>query len=89
MRDRHFPRICANCQAPMARQEDSCWACGTPWPVRERRPVGAVTMTSARFTPAELETSRMAATERWTNEGGSVRPDPAPAHLLVEEECAS
>jgi hypothetical protein len=33
MRHRHFPRICANCHAPMARQEDSCWACGTPWPV--------------------------------------------------------
>ena len=88
MRDRHFPRICANCHAPMARQEHSCWACGTTWPVRERRPVGAVTMTSARFAPAEREMSRMAS-DRWTNEGGSVRPEPAPARLLVEEERVS
>jgi hypothetical protein len=72
----------------MARQEDSCWACGTPWPVPERRPIGAVTMTSARFTPAELEMSRMAS-DRWTDEGGSVRADPAPAQLLVEEERVS
>jgi hypothetical protein len=31
MRERHFPRICRSCEAPMARQEDSCWDCGAPW----------------------------------------------------------
>jgi predicted amidophosphoribosyltransferase len=31
MRHRHFPRVCRVCHAPMARQEDSCWRCGTPW----------------------------------------------------------
>lgn len=31
MRERHFPRVCRTCQAPMARQEDTCWRCGTPW----------------------------------------------------------
>jgi len=31
MRDRHFPRLCGSCQAPMARQEDACWRCGTQW----------------------------------------------------------
>jgi hypothetical protein len=31
MRSRHFPRLCRSCQAPLARQEDSCWHCGTPW----------------------------------------------------------
>ena len=30
MRDRHFPRLCRSCNGPMARQEDSCWRCGTP-----------------------------------------------------------
>jgi hypothetical protein len=29
MRDRHIPRLCRSCQAPMARQEDACWHCGT------------------------------------------------------------
>jgi hypothetical protein len=30
MRERHFPRVCRSCQAPMARQEDTCWRCGAP-----------------------------------------------------------
>ena len=35
MRDRHFPRVCRSCQAPMARQEDTCWRCGTRWASEE------------------------------------------------------
>jgi hypothetical protein len=31
MRDRHVPRLCRSCQAPMARQEAACWRCGTRW----------------------------------------------------------
>jgi predicted amidophosphoribosyltransferase len=31
MRERHFPRVCTSCRAPMARQEDACWRCGTQW----------------------------------------------------------
>ena len=31
MRERHFPRVCHACNAPMARQEDTCWRCGTQW----------------------------------------------------------
>jgi predicted amidophosphoribosyltransferase len=31
MRDRHLPRVCRDCHAPLARQEDSCWRCGTQW----------------------------------------------------------
>jgi hypothetical protein len=31
MRDRHHPRVCGSCRAPMARTEDACWRCGTPW----------------------------------------------------------
>ena len=31
MRDRHIPRLCHSCQAPMARQEAACWRCGTRW----------------------------------------------------------
>ncbi|MGZ4275072.1 MAG: hypothetical protein ACXVFN_11790 [Solirubrobacteraceae bacterium] len=30
MRDRHKPRLCSNCTAPLGRQEDTCWKCGTP-----------------------------------------------------------
>ena len=31
MRDRHIPRLCRSCQAPMARHEAACWSCGTQW----------------------------------------------------------
>jgi predicted amidophosphoribosyltransferase len=31
MRDRHFPRLCRTCDAPMARQADTCWHCGAQW----------------------------------------------------------
>jgi predicted amidophosphoribosyltransferase len=31
MRERHFPRVCRSCQAPMARQEDACWRCAAKW----------------------------------------------------------
>ena len=31
MRERHLPRVCRSCQAPMARQEATCWRCGTRW----------------------------------------------------------
>jgi hypothetical protein len=31
MRERHFPRLCRSCNAPMARQEDTCWSCDAVW----------------------------------------------------------
>jgi predicted amidophosphoribosyltransferase len=31
MRERHVPRLCGSCRAPMARQEDACWRCGARW----------------------------------------------------------
>jgi predicted amidophosphoribosyltransferase len=39
MRDRHIPRLCRNCHSPMARQESSCWRCGTPWEAEVAPPV--------------------------------------------------
>jgi ribosomal protein L40E len=34
MRDRHLPRVCRSCNAPMAGQDDSCWKCGAAWDYR-------------------------------------------------------
>jgi hypothetical protein len=31
MRHRHHPRLCGACGAPMAREQDACWRCATPW----------------------------------------------------------
>jgi hypothetical protein len=30
-RNRHEPRLCHGCQAPMAGQTDRCWKCGETW----------------------------------------------------------
>ena len=34
MRERHLPRLCCSCNAPMARQEDTCWSCEATWDYR-------------------------------------------------------
>jgi hypothetical protein len=31
MRNRHRPRLCGNCRAPMAGDEENCWHCGVEW----------------------------------------------------------
>jgi hypothetical protein len=68
MRERHFPRVCRSCSAPMARQEDTCWRCGTQW-VSEDAPHPALKVIAggARGVPG----ARLDA-DRWANESGSV-----------------
>jgi predicted amidophosphoribosyltransferase len=64
MRDRHFPRVCGRCHAPMARQEDACWRCGTRW-ASEDRPRTALHAVAEG--PSEEPRVQ---TERWIDEGG-------------------
>ena len=42
MRDRHLPRLCRSCDAPMARQEDACWSCEAAWDYGRSAPGPAV-----------------------------------------------
>jgi predicted amidophosphoribosyltransferase len=35
MRNRHLPRLCRDCEAPMAGQGDACWRCGARWASEE------------------------------------------------------
>ena len=76
MRDRHLPRLCRACHAPMARQEDTCWQCGTQWATEDRprtplhvipggAPIDAVSRARA------MNEARLAM-DRWVNEGGPV-----------------
>jgi hypothetical protein len=72
MRDRHVPRLCTSCRAPMARQEDSCWRCGAGWapdsqPSRTPEPVSRV---DRHVTAARQDL------ERWFDEGGSLPSEP-------------
>ena len=66
MRDRHRPRLCGHCHAPMARQEPACWRCGTRW-ASEAGP-----RTAMKVIPGG---ARLDA-EGWIDEGGTVLPEP-------------
>jgi RNA polymerase subunit RPABC4/transcription elongation factor Spt4 len=70
MRDRHIPRVCRSCHAPMARQEDTCWRCGTQW-ASEDRPRTTLTVIAGGASDASV------AADRWANEGGSVAAEAA------------
>jgi hypothetical protein len=51
----------------MARQEDICWRCGTPWAAEEQPPVALRAISRAAPEEALLQT------ERWVDEGGSFK----------------
>jgi hypothetical protein len=80
MRERHFPRICRSCSAPMARQEGTCWRCGTQWASEEGprttlRVIVGGAQAEDRLEPAIAIAARAASdarldAERWANEGG-------------------
>jgi hypothetical protein len=74
MRDRHLPRLCRTCQAPMARQEDRCWRCAGRWASgdkpRLRVIVGGASTDGARDPGiAALDV------DRWLNDGGALDPE--------------
>ena len=66
MRDRHFPRLCRHCDAPMGRQEDACWRCGTPWAPADRSPAALHAVFEG--TPEEA----VVQSGRWADEGVDV-----------------
>ncbi|MGZ6565644.1 MAG: hypothetical protein ACXVH1_40030 [Solirubrobacteraceae bacterium] len=87
MRERHFPRLCRSCDAPMARQEDTCWSCEAAWDYRSARrsgwraiPAGHAARPDGRDqlpAPAVIGKARAVAqarrdVDRWANEGGSL-----------------
>ena len=73
MRDRHVPRLCPSCGAPMARQEESCWRCGADWlpEIQPPRTPERVRGASEHATAARLDL------ERWLDEGGNVNNESA------------
>jgi hypothetical protein len=93
MRERHFPRVCRACRAPMARQADTCWRCGAPWSTADApRPTlqviagGIATHGAGAPDPsiavAVADSARAAEdarvdADRWINDGGSVAAEAA------------
>ena len=89
MRNRHIPRLCRECQAPMARHQDACWRCGAQW-ASEEAPRATLRLVAAAEPgqPEHVPEPRIAVeaaarttsqtrldAERWTNEGGSFAAD--------------
>jgi hypothetical protein len=87
MRDRHFPRVCPACVAPMGRQEDTCWSCGGTWDDRRatrspRRVIGdgaaehpdgaRQSLTHAAVIGEPLVAQAQLDVDRWADEGGRV-----------------
>jgi hypothetical protein len=66
MRNRHIPRLCRNCRAPMASDGDACWRCGVAWAAEDEP------RTILRVVPSGAPSEVGQDTERWINEGGSV-----------------
>jgi hypothetical protein len=61
-RNRHVPRVCHTCQAPMSSQEDTCWRCGARWQTEDTPettlrliPGGADQSTLAPAAPGDVE----------------------------------
>jgi hypothetical protein len=97
MRDRHVPRLCDLCQAPLARQEAACWGCGTQW-ADEEVPRTALRLIAGRagrgepeptFATTVAEAHAAAAlggidADRWIIDGGSLESEAAPeVHLTT------
>jgi predicted amidophosphoribosyltransferase len=51
MRERHLPRLCRHCQAPMAGQGEACWRCGTEWATE------AAPRTTLRLIPGDAQSA--------------------------------
>jgi predicted amidophosphoribosyltransferase len=73
MRDRHLPRLCRTCQAPMARQENGCWRCGARW-ATEDRPRSTLRVLIGEASTDHARAPAIAAfdADRWLNEGGAL-----------------
>jgi predicted amidophosphoribosyltransferase len=68
MRDRHFPRLCRTCRAPMARQEETCWRCGAPWASEDAPPTRLKVLAGGARAASDARQDA----DRWANEGGSL-----------------
>ena len=92
MRNRHIPRLCRSCGAPMAGHQDACWRCDVPWAPEEAprttlRLVPSTAPGQAERMPLEAAARSASQTqldaERWTNAGGSFAANVAAAVAAV------
>ena len=82
MTDRHVPRLCRCCQAPMAGQEASCWRCGAQWASEDVPPTKLRVIAGGLLAHPVAEPTRARTRDHddgSTNEGAGVGTEaPAP-----------
>jgi hypothetical protein len=102
MRNRHLPRLCRDCRAPMAGHEDACWRCGAQWASEEApRTTLRLIPAAAPSRPEHVPERRIAPevgarttnqmrldAERWTNDGGSFASEVAAPLAAVSARLA-
>jgi hypothetical protein len=59
MRNRHTPRLCVACEAPLGSQDNACWRCGSRWADRHEQ-------------RAEPDQQARSDADRCTDEGGGL-----------------
>ena len=74
MRDRHIPRLCRACTAPMGRQQDACWRCGVEWATTAPAHPAADPIAAALL---QAEVGARVSAERWIDDGGTYGEPPA------------
>jgi len=79
MRDRHIPRVCGHCRAPMARQEDTCWRCATRWASEDRPRTALQVIAGGAAEEGRLEI------DRWREDGGSFEFEPIEPQPVAAE----
>jgi hypothetical protein len=79
MLHRHVPRLCRSCQAPMARQDETCWRCGIEWVSQDapRTRLRVIRGGAAAAAGERAVAQTRIDMERWATEGGSVPAEAA------------
>lgn len=67
MGNRHIPRVCRHCQAPMASGATTCWRCGVAWTTEEQPP------TTLRLVPSGPPASDPPPAEVATHQAAAAR----------------
>jgi predicted amidophosphoribosyltransferase len=82
VRDRHLPRLCRSCRAPIARQEAACWRCRVECAdevsPRTTLPALAGGLPAPRIRVL-AQTQPDVPMGRWVDDGGSVGHERVPA----------
>jgi predicted amidophosphoribosyltransferase len=59
-RNRHLPRLCTSCGAPLAAQQDTCWSCAAQWSEESDAPQARLRLVASPPAPTVSTAERLA-----------------------------